>query len=69
MKVHEIQKNINNDDISINYLHSHFINMNKYLQYLYFIDTFGLSEGVNVRMTRERLQCSVNSTGVLFIYL
>jgi hypothetical protein len=69
MKVHEKQKNVNNDDISINYLHSHFINMNKYLKYLYFIDTFGLSEGVNVRMTRERLQCSVNSTGVLFIYL
>jgi hypothetical protein len=55
MKVHETQKNVNNDDISINYLHSHFINMNKYSQYLYFIDTFGLSEGKNVRVTQERL--------------
>jgi hypothetical protein len=69
MNVRETQKNVNNDDISINYLRSHFINMNKYLQYLYFIDTFGLSEGENVRVTRERLQCSVNSMGVLFIYL
>jgi hypothetical protein len=47
MKVHKTQKNVNNDDISINYLHSHFINMNKYSQYLYFIDIFGLSEGEN----------------------
>jgi hypothetical protein len=51
MKVHETQKNVNNDDISINYLYSPFINMNKYSQYLYFINTFGLSEGVNVRVT------------------
>jgi hypothetical protein len=69
MKAYETQKNVNNDDISINYLHSHFINMNKYSQYSYFIDTFGLSEGVNVKVTRELLQCSVNSTVLLFIYL
>ena len=69
MKVHKIQKNVNNDDIKSNYLYSHFINVSKYSQYLYYIDTFGLSEGENVRVTRERLQCSVNSTGVLFIYL
>jgi hypothetical protein len=69
MKVHEIQKNINNGDVSKNYLHSHFINMNKYSQYLYYIDTFGLPEGENVRVTRERLQCRVNSTVLLFIYL
>jgi hypothetical protein len=52
-----------------NYLHSHFINVNKYSQYLYYIDTFGLSEGENVRVMRERLQCSVNSTVLLFMYL
>jgi hypothetical protein len=55
MKAHETQKNVNNDDISINYLYSPFINMNKYSQYSYCIDTFGLLEGVNVRMTRELL--------------
>jgi hypothetical protein len=59
MKIREIQKNVNNnDDTMTNYLHSHFINVNKYSQYLYYIDTFGLSEGENVRVTRERLQCS-----------
>jgi hypothetical protein len=63
MKVHKTQKKVNNDDISINYLHSYFINKNKYSQYLYLIDTFGLSEGVNLRVTRERLQCRVNCTG------
>jgi hypothetical protein len=69
MKVHEIQKNVNNGNISTNYLHSHFMNMNKYSQYLYYIDTFGLPKGENVRVTREQLQCSVNSTVLLFIYL
>jgi hypothetical protein len=59
MMIYETQKNVNNDDISINYLHSHFINMNKYSQYLYLIDTFVLSEGENVRATRERLKCSI----------
>jgi hypothetical protein len=68
MKVHETQKNVNSDNIAINYLHSHFMNMNKYLKYLYFIDTFSLSEGENARVTRERLQCSINSTMLLFIY-
>jgi hypothetical protein len=69
MKVYKIRKNVNNDDILIKYLHSHFINVNKYSQYLYYIDTLGLSEGENVRVTRERLQCSVNTTVLLFIYL
>jgi hypothetical protein len=69
MKVHETQKNVNNDDISTNCLHSHFISMNKYSQYIYFVGTFGMSEGENVRVTRERLQCSVNSAVLLFIYL
>jgi hypothetical protein len=69
MKVHEIQKNVNNDDISTNYLYSHFIDMDKYSQYLYYIDTFGLLEGENARVTQERLQCSTNSSVLLFIYL
>jgi hypothetical protein len=33
---------------------------------LYYIDTFGLLEGVDVK---ARLQISVNSTMLLFIYL
>ena len=69
MKVHKIQKNVNNVDIKTNYLYSHFINVSKYSQYLYYINTFGLSEGENVRVTSERLQFGLNSTGVLFIYL
>jgi hypothetical protein len=43
--------------------------MNEHQQYTYCIDTFGFLEGVGGRMTREYLQPSVNSTGVLFIYL
>jgi hypothetical protein len=45
------------------------MNMNKYQQHLYYINTFGLSEGENARMTQEWLQSSVNSTVLLFIYL
>ena len=51
MKVHEIQKNINNDYKSVNYLYSHFIDMNKHQQYLYYIDTFGLPKGEDVKVT------------------
>jgi hypothetical protein len=69
MKGHEIEKNVNNDDISTNYLYSHFINMDKYSQYLSYINTFGLPEGENERVTQEQLQFSVNSTVLLFIYL
>jgi hypothetical protein len=69
MKVNKIQENINNDDISTNYLYSHFINMDRYSQYLYYIDTFDLPEGENARATQERIQFSVNSTVLLFIYL
>jgi hypothetical protein len=69
MKVHEIQENINNDDMLTNYLHSCFINMDKHSQYLYYIDTFSLTEAGNARMTPERLPFSVNSTMLLFIYL
>jgi hypothetical protein len=31
--------------------------------------TFGLTEGKNPSVAHERIQDSVNSTGVLFIYL
>jgi hypothetical protein len=36
---------------------------------LNYICTFGLIEGKNPRVTCERLQVSVNSTVLLFIYL
>jgi hypothetical protein len=36
------------------------------LNYIY---TFGLTEGKSPNVTHERIQVSVNSTGVLFIYL
>jgi hypothetical protein len=52
MKVHEIQGNINNDDILTNYLYPYFKNMDKHSQYLYYIDTFGLTEDGNARMTQ-----------------
>jgi hypothetical protein len=59
------QKNTNND-MSISYLYSHFY---EHGQYLFYIDTFGLTEGGNARVAQERLQFSVNSTMLLFIYL
>jgi hypothetical protein len=43
--------------------------MNKHQQYSYYNGTFGLRKGGRARMVRERLQSSMNSTGVLFIYL
>jgi hypothetical protein len=43
--------------------------MNKHQQYLYYNDTFGLPEGENARVTYERLQSSVSSMVLLFIYL
>jgi hypothetical protein len=46
-------KNINNEYKSISYLYSHFINMNKHQQYLYYINTFGLLEGEDARVTQE----------------
>jgi hypothetical protein len=36
---------------------------------LNYICTFGLTEGKSTSVTHERIQVSVNSTGVLFIYL
>jgi hypothetical protein len=42
----------------------------EYLNMIFnYICTFGLIEGKNPSVARERLQDSVNSTGVLFIYL
>jgi hypothetical protein len=43
--------------------------MNKYSQYLHYIDTFGWPEGENARVKQEWLQSNVNSTVLLFIYL
>jgi hypothetical protein len=40
--------------------------MNIIFNYIY---TFVLTEGQNPSMAREQLQDSVNSTGILFIYL
>jgi hypothetical protein len=40
--------------------------LNTIFNYIY---TFGLIEGKNPSVARERLQDSMNSTGVLFIYL
>jgi hypothetical protein len=36
---------------------------------LNYICTFGLTEGKSPSVTHKRIQVSVNSTGVLFIYL
>jgi hypothetical protein len=42
----------------------------EYLDMIFnYIYTFGLIEGKSPSVARERLQDSVNSTGVLFIYL
>jgi hypothetical protein len=40
--------------------------LNTIFDYIY---TFGLTEGKNLSVVPERIQDSVNSTGVLFIYL
>jgi hypothetical protein len=61
---------MNNHFKSLDYSHyHHYIIMNKHQWYLNYICTFGLTEGKNSRVTRERLPGSVNSTPVLFIYL
>jgi hypothetical protein len=73
MKKHEIhKKNVNNDNIKYNSklftFFFYFLNMSRCSQYLYFIDTFGFTEGENVgdagAITIQREQY-----GVLFIYL
>jgi hypothetical protein len=48
---------------------SHFIIMEKIEMILNYKCTFGLTEGKSTSVTHERVQVSVNSTGVLFIYL
>jgi hypothetical protein len=53
------KKNLNNHSKSLDYLYSLFINMNKYQWYVYYICTFGLTEGRKVGMAPERLQFSV----------
>jgi hypothetical protein len=40
--------------------------LNTIFNYIY---TFGLTEGKNLSVAHERIQDSVNSMGVLFIYL
>jgi hypothetical protein len=63
------ERNMNNYFRSLDYSHYYYIIMNKHRRYLSYICTFGLIEGINPKVTREGLQVSVNSTGVLFIYL
>jgi hypothetical protein len=43
---------MNNHYKSLDYLYSHFINMNKHQCYLYYINTFDLVEGENARVAR-----------------
>jgi hypothetical protein len=47
----EYKKNINKDYITAIYLYSHFINMEKHQQYLYYIGTFGLPEVEDAKIT------------------
>jgi hypothetical protein len=44
---------MNNHYKSLDYLYSHFINMDKHQRHLYYINTFGLSEGENAKVMRE----------------
>jgi hypothetical protein len=47
------KKNINNHSKSLDYLYSYFINMNVYQYYLYYICTFGLTEGEKAGMMQK----------------
>jgi hypothetical protein len=70
VKEYKIIKNKDNDCyVTMIHLFLYSINVNKHQQCSYYIGTFGLPEGERTRMTRERLQSSVNSTVLLFIYL
>jgi hypothetical protein len=60
---------MNNHFKSLYYSYSYYINMNKHQRYLNYICTFGLTEVEKAGVTCERLQVSVNSTMLLFIYL
>jgi hypothetical protein len=50
-------------------IHSHFYYHGKIEIILNYKCTFGLTEGKSTSVTHEQVQVSVNSTGVLFIYL
>jgi hypothetical protein len=63
------ERNMNNYFQSLDYSHYYYIIMNKHQRYLSYICTFGLTEGIKPGVTCEGLQVSVNSTGVLFIYI
>ena len=60
-KQHELSHNI--IDSSSLYYHG------KTETVLNYICTFGLTEGESTSVTHERVKDSVNSTGVMFIYL
>jgi hypothetical protein len=50
-------------------IHPHYIIMEKIETILNYICTFGLTESKDTSVTHEQVQVSVNSMGVLFIYL
>jgi hypothetical protein len=50
-------------------IHIPYIIMGKTERILNYIYTFGLTEGESINVTHQRVQISVNSTGVLFIFL
>jgi hypothetical protein len=50
-------------------IHLPYIIMGKTERILNYIYTFGLTEGESTNVTHQRVPISMNSTGVLFIYL
>jgi hypothetical protein len=50
-------------------IHLPYIIMGKRERILNYICIFGLTEGESTNVTHQRIQISMNSTGVLFIYL
>jgi hypothetical protein len=62
-----IRDNINNHKTLL--IHSYYIILERQKQYWITKITFGLIEGKNTSMTQKQISVSVNSTGVLFIYL
>jgi hypothetical protein len=61
-----MKDNMNKHIISLTCYHYVNLDINMIFNYIY---TFGLIEGKNPSVARERLQDHVNSTRVLFIYL
>jgi hypothetical protein len=51
------------------YLYFYYLIMYKKLITMNYIYTFGLTEGISPRVTCKQIPVSVNSIGVLFIYL